>query len=336
MPKKIFITGAGGCIGHYIANILIEQTDHELYFLIRSPQKLKFNYQKRPGIHIINSDLREIEKNADLLRQMNGVILAATAWGGTKEVFDTNVVKTLSLIKLLDPDVCEQVLYFSTASILDRENQLLKEAGQLGTDYIRSKYELMWELKRLSKTPPLVCLYPTLVLGGDDHHPYSHLSGGLPDLVKYVSLLRWLKAEGSFHFIHAADIAQVVYHLIEHPPTTNTMQHLVLGNEAITANQAIAQACEYLGKKIYLQLNLSDWLIESIIVGFQIKMATWDRFCLDYRHFTYANPVNPSVYGLPHYCPTIADLFRTRGISPQGRAIAPTPLILKQEVMDLK
>ncbi|MGL6284484.1 MAG: NAD-dependent epimerase/dehydratase family protein, partial [Microcoleaceae cyanobacterium] len=293
MPKKIFITGASGCIGHYIANILIEQTDHELYFLIRYPQKLKFNYQKRPGIHIINSDLREIEKHTDLLRQMNGVILAATAWGGTKEVFDTNVVKTLSLIKLLDPNICEQVLYFSTASILDRQNQLLKEAGQLGTDYIRSKYELMWELKRLTKSLPLVCLYPTLVLGGDDHHPYSHLSGGLPDLVKYVSLLRWLKAEGSFHFIHAADIAQVVYHLIEHPPVSNSMQHLVLGNQAITANQAIAQACEYLGKRIYLQLNLSDWLIESIIVAFQIKMATWDRFCLDYRHFTYTNPVNP-------------------------------------------
>jgi len=334
MPKKIFITGASGCIGHYIANILIEQTDHELYFLIRYPQKLKFNYQKRPGIHIINSDLREIEKNADLLRQMNGVILAATAWGGTKEVFDTNVVKTLSLIKLLDPDVCEQVLYFSTASILDRENQLLKEAGQVGTDYIRSKYELMWELKRLTKSPPLVCLYPTLVLGGDDHHPYSHLSGGLPDLVKYVSLLRWLKAEGSFHFIHAADIAQVVYHLIEHPPVSHTMQHLVLGNQAITANQAIAQACEYLGKRMYWQLNLSDWLIESIIVAFQIKMATWDRFCLDYRHFTYTNPVNPSSYNLPHYCPTIADVFKTRGISPAGRAIAPIPLILKPEAID--
>jgi len=48
---------------------------------------------------------------ANLLRNMDSAVLAATAWGGT-DVFDTNVYKTGQLLKLLDPAVCQQVIYF--------------------------------------------------------------------------------------------------------------------------------------------------------------------------------------------------------------------------------
>jgi len=47
---------------------------------------------------------------ANLLRNIDSAVLAATAWGGT-DVFDTNVYKTGQLLKLLDP-VCQQVIYF--------------------------------------------------------------------------------------------------------------------------------------------------------------------------------------------------------------------------------
>ncbi|MDE5120331.1 MAG: SDR family oxidoreductase, partial [Trichodesmium sp. St19_bin1] len=39
--KRIFITGASGCIGHYIVEFLIQNTHHELYLLVRNPDKLK-------------------------------------------------------------------------------------------------------------------------------------------------------------------------------------------------------------------------------------------------------------------------------------------------------
>ncbi|WLT38528.1 hypothetical protein NON20_01225 [Synechocystis sp. B12] len=42
---------------------------------------------------------------------------------------------------------------------------------------------------------------------------------------------------------------------------------------------------------------------------FRIQMADWDRFCLDYRHFTYPNPVAPAQLGLPAHCQTIAELM---------------------------
>ena len=313
-PKKIFVTGASGCIGHYMAETLIQQTNHELYLLVRNPDKLKFDTKARPGINIIQGDMKNIEQFAELLQTIDVAILAATAWGGTQEVFDVNVSKTLQLIQLLSPETCQQVIYFSTASILGRDNNLLKEAGELGTDYVRSKYECMTQLSTLKNLPPITALYPTLVLGGDAHKPVSHLSSGLPLVAKWIGLIRWLKADGSFHFIHGADIATVVNYLVEHPTASEETRHFVLGNPAITANEVVEQACKYLHTKIFFRITLSPWLADFFIWLFRIQMAAWDRFCISYRHFTYQNLVNPESVGLPSYCGTVADMLRTSGI----------------------
>jgi len=44
--------------------------------------------------------MREIGQFANLLRNMDSAVLAATAWGGT-DVFDTNVYKTGQLLNCL-------------------------------------------------------------------------------------------------------------------------------------------------------------------------------------------------------------------------------------------
>jgi nucleoside-diphosphate-sugar epimerase len=321
-PKRIFLTGASGCIGHYIAEALIQETDHELYLLVRNPEKLGFDYEARPGITILQGDLRHIERFGNLLKTMDAAILAATAWGGSQEAFDVNVIKTIRLMELLDPTVLGQVIYFSTASVLNRENQLLKEAGQLGTEYIRSKYDCLGRLSKLAIAPKITTLFPTLVLGGDANKPYSHLSSGITDVVKWVDVIRWFKADGSFHFIHARDIAQVVRYLIDHPLTHNLTEEanalpsnrLVLGNQPLTVNQAVEEVCAYLGKKIYFRLPLTISLANLFIVLFRIQMAAWDRFCLNYRHFSYQHPINPGTFGLPTYCPTFTDVLKISGI----------------------
>lgn len=327
------MTGASGCVGHYIAEALIQETNHELYLLVRNPDKLGFDYEARPGITILPGDLRQIERFSKLLKTMDAAILAATAWGGSQETFDINVIKTIRLMELLDPTVCEQVIYFSTASVLDRENQLLKEAGQLGTEYIRSKYDCLRRLSKLAIAPKITTLFPTLVLGGDANKPYSHLSSGITDVVKWVDVIRWFKADGSFHFIHAQDIAQVVRYLIDHPliqtfpEEANVVlpnNRLVLGNQPLSANQAVEEVCAYLGKKIHFRVPLSLWLANFFIVLFRIQMAAWDRFCLNYRHFTYRNPVNPGTFGLPTYCPTFTDVLKISGIPESKHPPQPT------------
>jgi nucleoside-diphosphate-sugar epimerase len=312
--KRIFLTGASGCIGHYIADALIQNTTHDLFFFVRDPQKLKFNYNARPGITVIPGNMREIEHVERLLKTIDCAILTVTAWGDPQETYDINVTKTIRLLNLLDPLVCEQVLYFSTASILDRQNHPLREAGEIGTDYIRTKYICHQQISKLAIAPRITTLFPTLVFGGDAEKPYSHLSGGIKDVTRWIDIIRFLRADASFHFLHAQDIAQVVAYLVDHPLDETHVRELVLGNPALTVDAAVEQVCAYLNKRIYFRIPLSIQLANLIIKLFKIQMAAWDRFCLNYRHFTYQDPVHPALFELPAYCPTIADLLKISGV----------------------
>ncbi|VEP13441.1 NAD dependent epimerase/dehydratase family protein [Hyella patelloides LEGE 07179] len=325
--KKIFITGASGCIGHYIVESLLQDTNHYLYLLVRNTDKLQFEWENNPRIEVLSGNLKDIEEYSDLLlKEINIAILAATSWGGTAESYDINVVKTLALIDMLNPKICEQILYFSTASILDRNNNLLLPASEFGTDYIRTKYQCFSQLLRSKLSDRIVALFPTLVFGGDSNKPVSHLSSGLPEIVKWLNLIRWIKTDGSFHFVHGRDIAIVVTYLVEHPNTVieeepdddnyqelPSIKRVVLGNEAITVNETIAQICGYFGKKVYFGIPLYPWLTNFLIKVFRIQMDSWSYFSLKYRHFTYKNPITPANFGLTNYVNTIKDIMKTSG-----------------------
>ncbi len=319
---RILVTGASGCVGHYVSETLIQNTDHELFLFVRNPAKLTVDIAARPGIHVVCADMQEIEQQAELLKTIDVAVLTAAGWGG-QEAFDINYTKTHVLLDLLDPQVCQQVIYFSTESVLDRENQLLPEAGKIGTEYIMSKYQCLDKLTKEATAPDgansiakkVTTVFPTLVLGGDGKKPYSYLSADLPSVAKYVGLLQWFSADGSFHFIHAKDIAEVVRHLIAHPEIAEKFdRRIVLGNKLVTADAGIREICAYFGKKSPFQIPLSIALANLFIKMFKIQMAEWDRFCLNYRHFTHVNIVSPATFGLPSYAPTITDIFRTRGI----------------------
>lgn len=318
-PQRIFITGASGCIGHYVLESLIGQTQHELFLLLRDPSKLRLDITHQPRLHILQGDIREIEQFADLLGTMDGAILIATSWGGAPEIYDINVTANLKLMELLDPERIRQILYFSTASILDRQNQPLKEAGQVSFDYIRSKYQCHQKLKDLAIFPKITTLFPTLVFGGDSNKPYSHISSGLAEVTKWIDLIRFFSADGTLHFIHAKDVGTIVAHLIDHPPQASDSRELVLGNPALTVDDAVKDVSHYLGRSVYFRLPLSQRLIDFFIKVFKVRMADWDRFCLQYRHFTYQNPMTPSSFGIETYCSTVAELFEATGIESKQR-----------------
>lgn len=309
---RVLLTGASGCIGHYLIEALLQETPWELVLVARNPAKLNLDGLDDPRVTIVAADLQNVEDLAPILADIDTAILAATAWGGSREMMAVNVEKTLRLIQLLDPDRCRQVIYFSTASILDYDCQLLPAAGKLGTDYIRSKYECYCRLLESDRLPPLTVVFPTLVLGGDDRKPRSHLSAGLPAAAKWASLARWFRTEGSFHFIHARDVAQIVRSLLETPSTDR--REYVLGNPAVSANDLIAELCSYLGYRIWGRAPLTPWLIDFFIQTFRIQMADWDRFCLQQRHLVHRQAVTPADFGLVPHCPTLAIAFRLAGL----------------------
>jgi nucleoside-diphosphate-sugar epimerase len=308
---RIFVTGGSGCIGHYIADLLIKNTDHELFFLVRNPSKLKFDYRYREDINILQGDLSQILEYKDLLNTINIAILTATCWGGEEESYQINVEANINLINSLNKDNCQQIIYFSTASILGQNNELLTEAGEIGTDYIRTKYQCFTKLSELKLYPKIITVYPTLVFGGDDNKPYSHLSAGLKDLPKLMNLIRWFQADGSFHFLHAYDIATVIGYLVENGTNLDDSfeKKLVLGNQPLTINQVIKEICSYLHKKVYFQIPLPIWLANIFIKVFNIQMAEWDYFCFNYRHFIYSKYVNPSTFNLQTYAPNLTKLL---------------------------
>jgi nucleoside-diphosphate-sugar epimerase len=317
---KVFITGASGCIGHYLVEHLIRETDWELYLLVRNPEKLKLDRFATARVCILPGDMQQIDRHQQLLSEfINIAILVATAWGGATESYEVNVTKTIQLIEYLNPDICRKIIYFSTASILDRNNQLLPEALSLGTDYIRTKYQCFAKLSSLKIANQITAIFPTLVVGGDRDKPYSHISEGLPNVTKWIKLIRWFHADGSFHFIHAKDIAVAIYCLIEKDRTLNEkvngeIKKVVLGNSSLTVNRAIQQICNYFNLKIYWQIPLSIVLANFFIKTFRIQMDDWSWFSLQYRHFTYQNPVTPATFGIDNYCSTLADVLKTRDI----------------------
>jgi len=311
---RIFITGASGCIGHYLVESLLENTDHELFLMMRNPAKLKVPVGNNPKVTVLKGDMREVAQFDELLKTMDTAILVATSWGDPKESYEINVEKTLEIMSLLDVERCQQVIYFSTASILDRDNTPLKEAGEIGTDYVRTKYICHEKLSELAIAPKVTTVFPTLVFGGSDTKPYSHISGGLPEVAKYIGIIRFISADGSLHYIHAKDIADVVRHLVDNPPGPHDSRELVIGNPSKTADQVVSELSQYLGKRQYFKVPLSFGLANAIIKIFNIRMADWDRFCMDYRHFTYENTVTPSSFGMEDNYPSLTDVVRSAGV----------------------
>ncbi len=306
---RILITGASGCIGQYISEALIAETHHELFLFVRNPAKLTVDPQQRSGVHVIQGDLRDLSPLATLLPTLDIVILTAAAWGN-KNAFAINFEQTCALLQQLDPQRCQRVFYFSTASILTRQMTPLPEAATLGTAYIRSKYECLQAIDRLPVGDRVVKLFPTMVFGGgaDGKRP-SFITQGMKEALKWLWLARFFKVEASFHFVHARDIAQVVLYLIEHPEYP-VPQRVALGNPAITVNELLTQLCQAYNLRIYFQIPLTPALVNFFIKVFRIQMAPWDYFCLNYRNFTYDTLLNPQTLGLTPYCATVADVLR--------------------------
>lgn len=284
-----------------------DKTNYELYLLVRDRRKLQIDLSDRPNVHIIEDSMQNIGQYRDLLRTMEFVVSTAAGWGG-EEAFVVNRDKTIELFSMLDPQICERAIYFSTASILDSHNQIIPEAGQIGTDYIASKHACLETLENSSIRDRLITVFPTLVFGGGDHKPYSHLSRGLKDILKYVAYARFFKTNGSFHFIHAIDIAQVVTHLLTAPSVAPSPARLVLGMQRLTVQDLITQFCEHLNLKVGWQFELTPFLVDTVIKLFRIEVAAWDRFCIAQRDFSY-EVVSPETFGLVSKYPRLANLL---------------------------
>ena len=214
----ILITGASGCVGQYIANWLIENSNSELFLWVRDPKKITSINLENPRIKVLVGDLRQSNKFKKEISEVNRVIHTATAWGDPKRAKEVNIDAVKNLLNLLNPSNIKQIIYFSTASVLDKNLNLLPEAFTHGTEYIQTKAQCLKELETHQLSTKIIAVFPTLVFGGridgKSDFPTSYLTQGLRDAFKWIWLARWIKVVSRFHFIHAADIAFICGHLV--------------------------------------------------------------------------------------------------------------------------
>jgi nucleoside-diphosphate-sugar epimerase len=324
-PQRILITGASGCVGQYITEQLYRHSDAELLLLLRDPAKLTVVSADDPRVTLLVGDLRELTPHAGGIATATRIIHTATAWGDPLRAQQVNVDAVKQLLAFTSPVWLEQVIYFSTASILDRQLQLLPEAAEFGTEYIQTKALCLQQLEDHPLAAKIVAVFPTLVFGGQvgpgDRHPTSYLTAGLREATRWLWLAKWLRAEASFHFIHAADIALVCAHLATQPhqpnpePNQGALRRLVLGQAPISVNDTVTQLCRWRRSwQPPFGIDLQGWLIEALIKLLRIEVNAWDRFSIRQRHFVHEPVSPPERFGLVSYAPTLPAVFETAGL----------------------
>ncbi|QNI53673.1 short chain dehydrogenase family protein [Synechococcus sp. BIOS-E4-1] len=326
--ERILITGASGCVGQYTTSWLLENSDAELLLWLRDPSKLTAVSANHPRIQLLVGDLREADRFASELASVQRVIHTATAWGDPERAQQVNVVAVKRMLSLLNPSLIEQITYFSTASILDQHLQPLTEALAYGTEYIQTKAQCLQDLEQHPLAKKIVAVFPTLVFGGrvDGSSPFptSYLTEGLAEASKWLWLARFLRADASFHFIHAADIAAICGHLATHPhqrnrePGQGAVRRIVMGQQAISVNEAVASLCRWRGIRRTPGIPLWPWLIETLIRVLPIEVNAWDRFSIRQRHFIHEPVTQPERFGEKSHAADLEAVLQDSGLPRRG------------------
>ena len=321
----ILITGASGCVGQYIADWLIKNSNSELLLWVRDPQKITSVNLKNPRIKILVGDLRQPRKFEKEISNVDRIIHTATAWGDPERAKEVNIVAVKNLLDLLNPSKIKQIIYFSTASVLDKNLNLLPEAFIYGTEYIQTKAQCLSELETHPLSEKIIAIFPTLVFGGrldgTSIFPTSYLTQGLKDAFKWIWLARWIKVFSRFHFIHAADIAFICGHLVtthfepEKQASKRKIKKLVLGQPHTSLDKAIQTIIKWRGIRRTPQIPLWPWLIELLIKLLPIQITNWDRFSLKQRNFIHEPVTSPETFGGNSYAKNLDQVLHNSGLT---------------------
>ena len=327
-PGRILITGASGCIGQAVTAWLLEHSDARLLLWLRQPRKLTIVDRQHPRLELLVGDLRQPQRFHQQLARVDRVIHTATAWGDPARAWAVNVQAVKDLLACLDHQRLQQVLYFSTASILDRDLELLAEAEQWGTEYIRTKVICLRQLMAHPLREKITAIFPTLVfsgrIDGGGLSPTSYLTAGLAPLLRWLWLARFLRLDASYHFIHGTDVASICGHLLTTPHQSGPqrwggMNRYVLGQYPITVNHTMARLCRYRHMAYPPGVELRHWFMEALVALFRIRLSRWDRFTLQQRHFVHHPITRPESFGLTSRFPDLETVLSAAGVPQRGR-----------------
>tara|TARA_Y100001978_G_scaffold29874_1_gene25589 strand:- start:98 stop:979 length:882 start_codon:yes stop_codon:yes gene_type:complete len=283
--------------------------------MVRNPNKLSLSIRNNERINLLACDIRNCKKYKKELREINYLIHTATAWGDPKRAYEVNVAAFEELLGLLKENIIEKIIYFSTASILNEETELMHESLVYGTEYIQTKYQCYENLRKSSFANKTCVLFPTLVFGGtlnrNSRYPVSYLTEGLKQAKDWLWIARFLKIDAKFHFIHARDIAQICGFLIKSSNNRdNEFKKYVLGQKFITIDEAILTLLNNYGIKRYFALKVNKTIIKFLLKVLPIQTTNWDKFSINKFNFNHKPIANPETFGLKSYAKSLKDVLK--------------------------
>ncbi len=246
---KIFITGATGFIGGYLARRLAD-TDHEMICLVRDAGKAK--HLEMLGATLVKGDVTDKESLLDGMRGCDWVIHLANIysfWERRKAVFtEVNIDGTKNVMEsALETDI-SKVLHVSSVVIYGKPAQLpFKEETPVGqerfSEYARTKYagdQIAWKFYE-EKGLPLVILFPAPVLGkGDTQFTgqlIQRLVSGKQPMLAFPNTINT--------YVHVLDVAEAIVKAAE--KEDNIGEKYIIGNEQLTSEQFFIMICRTAG-----------------------------------------------------------------------------------------
>ncbi len=303
--KHVFITGASGCVGHYIVSQCLENPNLHVHAMVRDPKKLTIQPSDPSRLTIHQGDMETIEALEPIIQKSHYIIHTATAWGGGDFAFTINVDKTKSMFHMANPSICERIIYFSTASILGKNHVPVSLAGQHGSGYIRSKYAAHEMIQTHPMKDRITTVFPTMVFGGNHSIPQSHITSGLIPNLKILKFIRYITVNGAFHFLHAEDIARVSIHLLLNP---HEKDEYVLGNKSIDVKDALHIVAKMFNMNPLFRIHVPTSFIFFISKLFRIHIGPWEKYCITHPYMTY-HTVSPDTFNLNTSFPTLESLI---------------------------
>jgi len=309
--KKLLITGANGCVGQYLIDWFLKNSNFSIFLMVRDPNKLSDAIKFNKRIKLLICDIRDSKKFHAEINNINYLLHTATAWGDPKRAYEVNVKAFEDLLTLFNKNRIERIIYFSTASILDKNTQLMREAMIYGTEYIQTKYLCYENLKKSEFSEITDVVFPTLVFGGTldnkSYFPVSYLTSGLKEAKKWLWIARFFKLDSKFHFIHAKDIAQICGYLINETFTGKSrgFKKFVLGQKFITIDEALVTLLKRNHLKRYFSIKLSKRIIKIILKVLPIQTTNWDSFSIKKYDFNHKPITRPETFGLISYAKTL-------------------------------
>ncbi len=313
--KNLLITGSNGCVGQYLIDWFLKNSNYKLVLMVRNPNKLPVSTRNNKRINLLTCDIRDCKKFKKELREINYLIHTATAWGDPKRAYEVNVIAFEELLGLLKKNILEKIIYFSTASILNEKTELMRESLIYGTEYIQTKYQCYENLRKSSFANKTCVVFPTLVFGGtlkgNSRFPVSYLTEGLKQAKNWLWLARFLKIDAKFHFIHAKDIAQICGFLIKSTEKRDYgFKKYVLGQKFITIDEAILILLKNYGIKRYFALKINKAIIKFLLNVLPINTTSWDNFSINKYNFNHKPIANPETFGLKSYAKSLKDVLK--------------------------